>query len=275
MQIPEKLKRRLHELGLDESIYGLRTRKCVLSKEELGLEKVPWFEHGYFVPENFDNKKDYYIFDPISLVPCIALDPKKSDRILDMCAAPGTKTFIISFLTDNEAKIMANDINFHRTKRLRHNVNKFAISALVTNTSGRKITGHFNKILLDAPCSGEGIVNKKNKLYEHWSEKNVRLMAKKQKKLIMHAFDILEEGGTLVYSTCTFEPEENEGVVDFLLSENENMDLDEIKINNLNHTPGIKEWNDKEFDPRVEKCLRVYPRHNNTAGFFVAKIVKI
>lgn len=273
MQIPDKLKDRLEKLGLNESIYQHRSRKCILSRENLDLEKIPWYDKAYFTPDDFENKKHDFIFDPVSLVPCIALAPKKDDRILDMCAAPGTKTFILSFLTNNEAHITANDINKFRVRRLKFNVEKFGLSADVINLSGRKVEGTFDKILLDAPCSGEGMVNKKDKLFSNWSENSVRLMARKQKKLIIHAFKLLAPGGTLVYSTCTFEPEENEGVVDFLLrkmdAEIEGIDL------NIRHADGIIEWNGKTLDKRLLACMRIYPAHNRTGGFFVAKIRKL
>lgn len=282
--IPEKLKEKLAKLGLDESIYDQRTRKCILSKKKLDLEQVPWYEHAYFIDDTFERLKrsseatssrfDEFIFDPVSLVPCLALAPKKSDRILDMCAAPGTKTFILSFLTDNEARIVANDINNYRVKRLKSIVDKYGLSVEVLNESGRKLEGNFDKILLDAPCSGEGMVNKKEKLFEHWSEKKVKIMVKKQKKLIAHAFEMLAPGGTLIYSTCTFAPEENEEVVDFLLKKNDNAEIKEIEVN-INHDSGLISWNGKEYDPRLVNCIRIYPQHNNTSGFFVAKIAKI
>lgn len=274
MQIPDKLKSRLQKLGLDESIYDNRVRKCILSREELSIERVPWFEQAYFIPDDFDNRKDHFIFDPVSLVPCLALDASKNDSMLDMCAAPGTKTFILSFLTDNEARIVANDIDRNRIKRLRYNVAKFNLSVEVMNLSGRKIAGSFDKILLDAPCSGEGMVNKKEKLFSHWSERRMKLLAKKQKKLIAHAFELLDSNGTLVYSTCTFAPEENEAVVDFLLNKYGNAKVGEIKIGNLNHASAISGWEGKEFNNQIKNCIRIYPHHNNTGGFFVAKIAK-
>jgi NOL1/NOP2/sun family putative RNA methylase len=282
MNIPDKLRERLILLGIDENIYEIRSRKCMLSRSHLNLEKVSWYEHAYYVPENYEKKMRErstesasnrpFIFDPVSLVPCLALDPKKNDSILDMCAAPGTKTFIMSFLTDNEARITANDISFQRTKRLSFNVEKLGISAEVLNMSGRKIEGHFDKILLDAPCSGEGMVNKNEKIFSHWSEKNVRFLAKKQKKLITHAFDLMKPNGTLVYSTCTFEPEENEDVVDFLLRKRDaTVERIDVKIN---HDKGITRWDGREFAPDISKCMRIYPNHNQTGGFFVCKITK-
>ena len=272
MQIPEKLKERLGQLGLNERVYDNRTRKCILSTEPMELEKVPWYKNAYYIDKNFE-KKDAFIFDPVSIVPCLALSPRKDDRILDMCAAPGTKTFILSFLTDNEARIIANDINEYRVRRLRSIVNKYGLSVEVLNKSGRRLDGSFNKILLDAPCSGEGMVNKKEKLFEHWSEKRVRLLAKKQKKLISHAFELLETGGTLVYSTCTFEPDENEEVIDALLKKHDGAKIREIKVE-INSDAGLTSWNGKDYDPRLVDCMRIYPQHNNTGGFFVAKIRK-
>lgn len=271
MQIPEKLKSRLEKLGLSGSVYEQRTRKCVLSRADMEMEKVPWYENAYFIAAVV--RRDSFIFDPVSLVPCIALDAKKEDKILDMCAAPGTKTFVISFLTRNEAHITANDISRLRVKRLKGIVNKYGLSAEVLNMPGRKIAGSFSKILLDAPCSGEGMVNKKEKTFEHWSEKRVRMLAKKQKKLIAHAFELLEWGGTLVYSTCTFSPEENEDVVDFLLSKYKNAKLADIDVN-IVHDKGLTEWDGKKYDSSLAKCFRIYPQHNSTGGFFVAKISK-
>ena len=124
MRIPEKLKQHLQKLGMNENIYSQRTRKCILSMKPLDLEKVPWHVNAYFIDENFGWKDDYFIFDPVSLVPCIALAPQKQDKILDMCAAPGTKTFVLSFWTDNESHITANDISRLRVRRLKGIVNK-------------------------------------------------------------------------------------------------------------------------------------------------------
>lgn len=270
--IPLKLRERLNSLGIPEDIYNRRTRKCILSKEKLEMKNVQWYRHAYFIPEGFET--DSIIFDPVSLVPCIALEPAKGDMILDMCAAPGTKTFILSFLTDNKAQIAANDIDMYRIKRLTANANKYNINCKILNMSGRKIEGSFNKILVDAPCSGEGMVNKKEKLFKHWSERRIRFLSKKQKKLISHAFEILEKGGTLVYGTCTFAPEENEGVVDFLLKKNENAVIEKVAVP-ITHTTGITSWLDNTFDERLKNCMRIYPQHNETGGFFVAKIRKV
>src|SRR4030042_1408222 len=111
--IPDKLLERLRLLGLDEAIYSGRSCKCMLSREELPLTKVPWYGHAYYTDAKNTNEGSI-VFDPVSLVPCLALEPKGDDCILDMCAAPGTKTFILSFLTGNKANITANDVNLRR-----------------------------------------------------------------------------------------------------------------------------------------------------------------
>ncbi|MBI2970926.1 MAG: tRNA methyltransferase [Candidatus Aenigmarchaeota archaeon] len=273
MPIPEKLKQRLELLGLDESIYSQRTRKCIVARETLPLKHVPWCSDAYFIPPDIEHKGNHPVFDPVSIVPCLALGPKPGDRILDMCAAPGIKTYILSFLTENKAHIAANDINRTRLRRLQALVNRFSLNCSISNISGRKLEGSFNKILLDAPCSGEGMVNKKEKLFRTWSERHVKFLAKKQKKLIAHAFDMLAYDGTLVYSACTFAPEENEGVVDFLLKKH--TDAVPVAIHaNIHHAGGIRSWDGKEFDSRVAQCMRIYPQHNGTGGFFVAKLTK-
>ena len=271
MQIPEKLRERLISLGMNENIYSQRTRKCILSMKNPELERVPWYEHAYYIDNSEMNHE--FIFDPVSLVPCIAIEPKSGDKILDMCAAPGTKTFVMSFLANNEAHIVANDISKFRVRRLKSIVDKYGLSTEITNESGRKISGKFDKILLDAPCSGEGMVNKRDKLFEHWLEKRVKRFSKVQKKLLLHAFEILKKGGTLAYSTCTFEPEENEEVVDFLLKKYPEAEPESVAVN-IVHASGLTEWNGKEYDPRLSRCVRIYPFHNGTGGFFVAKIRK-
>ncbi len=117
------------------------------------------------------------------------------------------------------------------------------------------------------------MINKKEKLFRHWSEKRVRFMSRKQKKLVHRALGLLEAGGTLVYSTCTFSPEENEAVIDFALKKHSDADVAKINVH-VNHAGGLTAWDGKEFDPRVAVCMRIYPQHNGTGGFFVAKLVK-
>lgn len=262
--IPEKLAERLAELGENaDELYSARTRKAHLGK---GNEPVPWFPDA-----SYDGQG--YIFDPISAVPVLALEPKPNEKILDMCAAPGTKTILIAHVTNNLGNIVANDISRNRVMRLQENIEKYRINAEIKNVSGRIIKDVFDKVLLDAPCSGEGIINKKEKLFYVWSEKRIGFLSRKQKKLIKNAFHILNGNGILVYSTCTFAPEENEEVVQFLLDKNDDAKLENIGVD-IDCSAGLREWRSVKFVESMRRCMRIYPRHNATSGFFIAKIRK-
>jgi 16S rRNA C967 or C1407 C5-methylase (RsmB/RsmF family) len=133
----------------------------------------------------------------------------------------------------------------------------------------KKSQFRFDCVLLDAPCSGEGTLRSSPKTFLMWNEKMVRNLSRQQKKLIANAFSVLRVGGTLVYSTCTHAPEENEEVVDFALK-NFPVQLEEISLP-LQSRKGIVSWQDKQFDKSVERCCRIYPQDNDSEGFFVAK----
>ncbi|MEK6817639.1 MAG: hypothetical protein AABX80_02450, partial [Nanoarchaeota archaeon] len=133
----------------------------------------------------------------------------------------------------------------------------------------------FDKILLDAPCSGEGTMRSSAKTCLMWNPNTIKSLSKLQKKLFQKAFEILGEGGEMVYSTCTHAPEENEEVVDFALKEFK----DQIEIEKINLPvkcrEGIIEWNDEKYDEKIKFCARIYPQDNNTEGFFIVKFKKL
>ena len=133
---------------------------------------------------------------------------------------------------------------------------------------------NFDKILLDAPCSGTGTIRKSLKTLRVWNPYMVKRLAGTQKQLIETAFNNLKEGGTLVYSTCSLEPEENEGVIDFLIKNNDNAKIEEIKLKDIKRSQPILEFEKNKYDEEIKKCLRIWPQDNDTEGFFVAKIKK-
>jgi len=112
-------------------------------------------------------------------------------------------------------------------------------------------------------------------MFSTWSERRIKFLAKKQKKLISNAFNILHDNGILVYSTCTFAPEENEEVVQFLLDKKSNAKLENIDTKNITYSQGITEWKGRKFSEEMKKCIRIYPYQNNTQGFFISRIRKI
>jgi len=133
----------------------------------------------------------------------------------------------------------------------------------------------FDKILVDAPCSGTGTIRKSLKTLRIWNPNMIKRLSITQKQLLETAFNILKENGTLVYSTCSLEPDENEAVVDFLINKYENAILEPIEIKNLKKSNSILEFDNKKYNENIKKCLRIWPQDNNSEGFFVAKIKKV
>ena len=225
----------------------------------------------------------YYIQELASMLSAIALAPKKNELILDLCASPGSKTSQMASQINNSGTIIANDVKIERIKILASNLERCGVSnTIITREDGVALCEKlklqnlkFDKILLDAPCSGEGTMRSSVKTCLMWNPNTIKSLSKLQKKLIQGAFEILKPKGEIVYSTCTHAPEENEEVVDFALKEFK----DKIKIEKINLPvkcrEGITRWNNEEYDERVKFCARIYPQDNNSEGFFVAKFKKI
>ena len=132
----------------------------------------------------------------------------------------------------------------------------------------------FDRILVDAPCSGTGTIRKSLKTLRIWNPNAVKRLCGQQKQLLETAFQILKENGTIVYSTCSLEPEEDEAVVSSLLEKHKNAKLEEIELN-IKRSEPILEFEGNKYNPEVKKCLRIWPQDNDSEGFFVAKIKKV
>ena len=257
-----------------------------LTKQGWKLKQIPFYENA-FVIENADNDNRigltiehfigyFYMQEVVSLLPAVVLAPQKGEVVLDVCAAPGSKTTQMSQMMCNTGLIVANDNDFMRLKPLKYNIEKCGcLNVAITNIDGRVIKGKFDKILLDAPCSSEGQIRKDWKVLSRWSEDYIKTFSNLQKQFIKHAFEILKPNGILVYSTCTFAPEENEEVVNYLLENFENAKLEKIELKDFKFSEGIIEWQGKKFKSEIKKCVRVWPHQNDTGGFFVAKITKL
>lgn len=250
------------------------------------LMLIPFCKEGFWV-EHETGRLDigntlehalgyYYVQEAASMIPPLALEPKPHEMILDMCASPGSKTTQIAQYMENTGLLIANDFTGDRMKPLGLNVQRMGL----TNTILTKMYGQwfakkniiFDKILVDAPCSGTGTIRKSLKTLKMWNPVMIERLAATQKKLIITAFDILKQGGTMVYSTCSTEPLENEGVVSYLL-ENRDAEIMDIELN-LKKSEPIMEFEGQKFRPEVKKVIRLWPQDNNTEGFFVAKIRK-
>jgi 16S rRNA (cytosine1407-C5)-methyltransferase len=237
--------------------------------------------------ELYDDGK-YYIQNLSSILATLVLDPKKNEKILDMCAAPGSKTTHIADMVSNNADIIANDIDMSRISDLQSVVDQFGAKAKVTLSDGKefgqKYPVYFDKVLLDAPCSGEGLIYFKGpKPLRFWSMDKVKRSVFVQKELIISAFKTLKHGSYMVYSTCTLEPEENEGVVTHLLKTFPNAKIERIELKDkivksmpeLEEfiKPGIKKWSGNIYDNQVKNTIRIIP-NKMMMGFFIAKINK-
>ena len=209
------------------------------------------------------------------MIPPIVLDPKPGEIVLDMCAAPGSKSSQIAALMKNKGVLIANDYQGIRLAPLGINLQRMGITnSIITLMEGRFFKNfNFDKILVDAPCSGTGTIRKSLKTLRIWNPDMVKRLAGTQRQLIETAFNNLKEGGTMVYSTCSLEPEEDEGVVDYLLDKHDNAKLEEIAIN-IKRSNSILEFGDNIYSQEIKKCLRLWPQDNDTEGFFVAKIMK-
>ena len=212
----EKLLERLSKKWKVIQPYGQYPEIMLVESELMPGELGSSIEHllGY-----------YYIQEVCSMMSSIALNPKQSDFILDLCASPGSKTTQIAAKMENSGTLIANDLKFDRISILSSNLERCGVTNhIITKNDGvalcqklAKINFKFDKILLDAPCSGEGTLRSSPKTFLMWNHKVVENLSRQQKKLIANAIKCLKVGGVLVYSTCTHSPEENESVIDFAL----------------------------------------------------------
>ncbi len=242
-------------------------------------KQIPWCKEGFWlkgkaIGNTLEHFLGYiYLQEAASMIPPLVLEPK-NEIILDMCAAPGSKTTQIAALMKNKGIIVANDPSIERLKPLYINLQRCGVlNTIITKMEGRFFKDKFDKILLDAPCSGIGTIRKSPQTPLMWNPNAIKRLAGIQRQLISTAFNILKEEGTLVYSTCTLEPEENEAVIDFLLNKYDNAKLEKINMN-IKRSPAILEFEDKSYNNEIKKCLRIWPQDNDTEGFFVAKVIK-
>lgn len=216
----------------------------------------------------------------VSLLPATLLQPEPGDRVLDLCAAPGGKTARIAAAMDNRGTVVANDVSAQRMRPLRANLERLGlINVSTTIADGCNFppqAGLFDRVLVDAPCSGEGTLRKHRRLSGAIGEAISRDYSRRQRALLRKAVQLCRPGGRIVYSTCTFAPEENEEVVDAVLQERANGDLrlESIELPGLHTVPGLTEWNARPLHPDLAASARLWPHHNDTGGFYLACLVK-
>ena len=268
---------------------GLRVNTSKISVEEFlrispfKLRRVPWTENGFYYTEEDSPTHHpyyyaglYYIQEPSAMAPAAVLPVERGERVLDLCAAPGGKATELGAKLNHTGLLVANDASASRTKALLKNLEVFGIpNLLVTSEMGDRLDRYFHeyfdKILIDAPCSGEGMFRKQTHMIPAWEKQGPEVFANMQREILRQAAELLKPGGTMLYSTCTFSKLENEGSIDGFLAEHPEFTLEEIPRQE-GFCSGMPELVGSRFP--LERCVRLFPHKIDGEGHFLALLKK-
>ena len=271
--------------------HGIRINTSKISVEDFLkinpflLKKVPWCDNGFYYDESVDKPSKhpyyyaglYYIQEPSAMTPASVIPVDEGDRVLDVCAAPGGKSTELAAKLRGSGVLISNDISASRAKALLKNLEVFGIdNYIITNENTHRLAerfeGYFDKILVDAPCSGEGMFRKSNSMITAWENNGNKLFADMQRNILDDVSVMLKPGGIMLYSTCTFSPLENEKSIEYLLSLDDRFELlDFEKYEAFDN--GHPEWGDT-MNRELKKCARLWPHKIEGEGHFVALIKK-
>ena len=268
---------------------GLRVNTSKISVEEFlrispfKLRRVPWTENGFYYTEEDSPTHHpyyyaglYYIQEPSAMAPAAVLPVERGERVLDLCAAPGGKATELGAKLNHTGLLVANDASASRTKALLKNLEVFGIpNLLVTSEMGDRLDRYFHeyfdKILIDTPCSGEGMFRKQAHMIPAWEKQGPEVFANMQREILRQAAELLKPGGTMLYSTCTFSKLENEGSIDGFLAEHPEFTLEEIPRQE-GFCSGMPELVGSRFP--LERCVRLFPHKIDGEGHFLALLKK-
>lgn len=268
----------LKEKGAKEGI-----RQDVISMFQ--MEPVPWAKDGYYYREECRPGRHpyhyaglYYIQEPSAMAVAALLDPKPGERVLDLCAAPGGKSSHIASMMMGEGFLLSNEIHPARGKILSQNMERMgAGNVVVSNEDSGKLAKEFpeffHKIVVDAPCSGEGMFRKDETARKEWSPDHVTLCAKRQLEILDNGARMLQPGGRLVYSTCTFSPEENEQTIESFLESHEDFYVEQQDSVPDGLSQGRPEWSKNE-NLQLKNTFRIWPHLAEGEGHFLAVLRK-
>ncbi|MBC5687848.1 RsmF rRNA methyltransferase first C-terminal domain-containing protein [Mediterraneibacter sp. NSJ-55] len=275
----------------EERHYGLRVNTNKISVEEFlkiapwSLEPIPWIQNGFYYDGDVIQPAKhpyyfaglYYLQEPSAMTPADRLPVVPGEKVLDLCAAPGGKATELGAKLKGEGLLAANDISASRAKGLLKNLELFGIgNLLVLNEEPGKLSGvfenFFDKILIDAPCSGEGMFRKDKKMIKAWEEHGPAYFSKIQRSIIVQAASMLKPGGMMLYSTCTFDQSENEQVISWLLEQCPEFEICEMEgYEGFSH--GIGNGVQAE-NADLEKTVRIFPHRMKGEGHFLALLKK-
>ncbi|CAG0897216.1 unnamed protein product [Darwinula stevensoni] len=262
---PHALAATLINRGVNLDPLGKWTKVgLVVYDSQVPLGATPEYQAGH-----------YMIQGASSLLPVMALAPRPNERVLDLCSAPGGKSTHIACLMQNTGLLFCNDANKERAKAIAGNLHRSGVTnACVSVMDGRKFPGAmggFHRVLVDAPCSGTGVISKDPQVKSAKEEKEFQQLSNLQKQLLLAGIDACAVGGHVVYSTCSVMPDENECVVQYALNKR-NVKLVETGLDFGEH--GFTRYRHLRFHPSVARTKRFYPHVHNMEGFFVAKLKK-
>ena len=245
-------------------------------KASFQLRPVLWAENGYYYQEEerpgrhpFHEAGIYYIQEASAMAPAVYLNAQPGERVLDLCAAPGGKSTQIGADLKGQGLLVCNEIHPHRAKILSENIERMGIrNALVVSHEpaylAERFPEYFDRIMVDAPCSGEGMFRKNEGAIEEWSPENVEMCAARQEDILESAAVMLRPGGRMVYSTCTFAPAEDEGTISHFLEKHPEFQIEEVK-----KYPGMS-----SAMPPCERAVRLWPHKVKGEGHFLASLKK-
>ncbi|ORD98508.1 NOP2 [Hepatospora eriocheir] len=239
----------------------------VIFSSKVPLGATPEYLAGYYIIQGAN-----------SFLPVLNMELSKikdSYKVVDLCGAPGGKSTHIGALMENRGTLFVNELNKDRCSSLISNLHRMHVSnSIISNIDGLKFdVGKVERVLLDAPCSGTGIISKDPSVKTSKTEKEIKDHQKLQKKLILHAFDMLKNNGILVYSTCSILVEENEEVIDFLLSKRKNAKVSDLDV--AIGKDGFSKFRGVSYNGTISKSKRIFPHVQNMDGFYYCKIKKV
>lgn len=302
IELPEKFENRMRELlgeefqaflqGFEEERHGgIRFNSLKLSKEKweeiapFAIQGIPWIPNGYYYQLADQPAKHpyyfaglYYIQEPSAMTPAAMLPVSPGDRVLDVCAAPGGKSTELAAKLQGKGVLVANDISSSRAKALLKNLELFGVkNAVVLSEAPGKLTerffGYFDKILVDAPCSGEGMFRKNPAIIKNWEQYGVEYYHKLQLEILDAVIPMLKPGGLLLYSTCTFSPEEDEGSLQYILEHYKEMHVVPPEISYEGFSAARPDWipDGKE---EIGNAIRLWPHKLQGEGHFASLLQK-
>jgi len=298
INLPEKFENRMRELlgeefpeflkGFEEERHGgIRFNSLKLNAAEweqvapFATSKVPWIDNGYFYQLSDQPAKHpfyfagmYYIQEPSAMTPARILPVEPGDRVLDVCAAPGGKSTELAAKLQGKGVLVSNDISNSRAKALLKNLELFGSrNSLILSEAPGKLTerfrGFFDKILVDAPCSGEGMFRKSPAIMKNWEQYGVEYYHKLQLEILDAVIPMLAPGGMMVYSTCTFSPEEDEGSLQYILDNYPDMHVVKPELSYEGFSYGHPEWIENGSE-ELKNAIRIWPHKMMGEGHFVA-----